>query len=86
MCVIFFFFTNLTPFVVLLLIRYELQNRLSGTKHELFTLARSRTNPFDKIGQAIFISRAATKLAVLDVHFNLLASPDPNQVKDDSSL
>ncbi|KAG2174785.1 hypothetical protein INT43_005847 [Umbelopsis isabellina] len=57
----------------------EAKNRLSGTKHELFTLARSRTNPFDKIGQAIFICRAATKLAVLDVHFNLLASPDSNQ-------
>ncbi|CAM0138822.1 unnamed protein product [Umbelopsis sp. WA50703] len=57
----------------------EAKNRLTGTKHELFTLARSRTNPFDKIGQSIFISRAATKLAVLDVHFNLLATPEPNQ-------
>ncbi|CAO3672917.1 unnamed protein product [Umbelopsis ramanniana] len=58
----------------------EAKNRLSGTPHEVFTLARSRTNPFDKIDSAIFMNRAATKLAVLDVTFNLMAVSDPSQI------
>ncbi|KAI8582419.1 hypothetical protein K450DRAFT_227081 [Umbelopsis ramanniana AG] len=56
------------------------KNRLSGTQHEVFTLARSRTNPFDHIDSAIFMNRAATKLAVLDVTFNLMSVTDPSQI------
>ncbi|KAH8552602.1 FtsJ-like methyltransferase-domain-containing protein [Umbelopsis sp. PMI_123] len=46
----------------------------------MFTLARSRTNPFDKIDRAIFMNRAATKMAVLDVTFNLMAVSNPSQI------
>jgi len=56
----------------------DIKKRLSGTPHELFTLARGRTNPFDKIDKAIFMNRAATKLVVLDVLFNLMAVPNPS--------
>ncbi|KAI9285460.1 FtsJ-like methyltransferase-domain-containing protein [Umbelopsis sp. AD052] len=56
------------------------KNRLSGTQHEVFTLARSRTNPFDQIDRANFMNRAATKLAVLDVTFNLMSVSDSSQI------
>ncbi|KAF7721129.1 FtsJ methyltransferase domain-containing protein 2 [Apophysomyces ossiformis] len=49
-----------------------LRAKISEVPAHLVSLARARSNPFERIGKSIFMNRAATKLAALDVTFGLL--------------
>ncbi|GBB83865.1 hypothetical protein RclHR1_10520003 [Rhizophagus clarus] len=42
------------------------KNSIEGISHEKFTEARQKSNPYEKVGNSIFMNRAAVKLACLD--------------------
>ena len=44
--------------------------------HESWSLARARSNPFERIGKCVFMNRGATKLAALDAAFGLTVTKD----------
>ncbi|KAI9273591.1 FtsJ-like methyltransferase-domain-containing protein [Sporodiniella umbellata] len=49
----------------------RLKERMRNAPKELVAQARSKSNPFERIGQAIFMNRAAVKLAAMDADFGL---------------
>lgn len=52
-----------------------MQTEISKATPERLSLARARSNPFEAIGRAGFMNRAATKLAALDATFGLTYTP-----------
>ncbi|EPB90059.1 hypothetical protein HMPREF1544_03171 [Mucor circinelloides 1006PhL] len=49
----------------------RLRENMRHVPYEQRSEARSKSNPFEKVGNAIFMNRAATKLAALDATFGL---------------
>ncbi|KAK4521790.1 asparagine-linked glycosylation protein [Mucor velutinosus] len=49
----------------------QLRENIRHVPYEQRSEARSKSNPFERIGNAIFMNRAATKLAALDATFGL---------------
>ena len=48
---------------------------------EIVSQARSKSNPFERIGHGVFMHRAAMKLAAMDADFGLTATKGSNQFK-----
>lgn len=57
----------------------DLRVKIRHVSNEQLSPARSKSNPFERIGNAIFMNRAATKLAALDATFGLTAGTEPNK-------
>ncbi|CEP07356.1 hypothetical protein [Parasitella parasitica] len=57
----------------------QLRENIRNIPYELRTEARSKSNPFERVGNAIFMNRAATKLAALDATFGLAATNNGQQ-------
>ncbi|KAI8359178.1 FtsJ-like methyltransferase-domain-containing protein [Blakeslea trispora] len=49
----------------------QLREKIRHVSAEQRSKARSKSNPFERVGSAIFMNRAATKLAALDATFGL---------------
>ncbi|KAG2230952.1 hypothetical protein INT48_001468 [Thamnidium elegans] len=54
----------------------SLREKIRHVPNEQRSEARSKSNPFEMIGNGIFMNRAATKLAALDATFGLTAATD----------
>ncbi|ORX89241.1 S-adenosyl-L-methionine-dependent methyltransferase [Basidiobolus meristosporus CBS 931.73] len=52
----------------------DTKGQLNDIPREVFTAARSRANPYERIGKSIFINRSAVKLAAIDAMFGLSAT------------
>ncbi|CAG8597958.1 13123_t:CDS:10, partial [Funneliformis caledonium] len=64
----------------------EKKNSLEDISHEKFTEARQKSNPYEKVGNSIFMNRAAVKLACLDSLFGLTGIKRYDPVKDNVFL
>ncbi|KAI8890077.1 FtsJ-domain-containing protein [Backusella circina FSU 941] len=56
----------------------RLKEKIRHVPREQLSAARSRSNPFERIGNSIFMNRAATKLAALDATFGLSVTSQNN--------
>ncbi|RCH97575.1 FtsJ methyltransferase domain-containing protein 2 [Rhizopus stolonifer] len=52
---------------------FYLKEKMRRAPRELVAQARSKSNPFERIGNAIFMNRAAVKLAAIDADFGVTA-------------
>lgn len=55
------------------------QENIRHVPYEQRSEARSKSNPFERVGNAIFMNRAATKLAALDATFGLAVTNNGQQ-------
>ncbi len=55
---------------------------MESISHEKFTEARQKSNPYEKVGNSIFMNRAAVKLACLDSLVGLTAIKRYDPVKE----
>ncbi|CAG8733971.1 12512_t:CDS:2, partial [Acaulospora colombiana] len=60
----------------------EEKTRLTDVPHEQLTAARGKSNPYEKVGDSIFMNRAAMKLACLDAQVGLTGIKRYDPVKD----
>ncbi|PHZ14421.1 FtsJ-domain-containing protein [Rhizopus microsporus ATCC 52813] len=59
----------------------QLKGKSSHLPKEIVSQARSKSNPFERIGHGVFMNRAAMKLAAMDADFGLTATKGSNQFK-----
>ncbi|KAG1146664.1 hypothetical protein G6F37_004691 [Rhizopus arrhizus] len=60
---------------------YQLKERIQCAPKELVSQARSKSNPFERIGNSIFMNRAAVKLAAIDADFGLTVTKNDEPLK-----
>ncbi|KAG0268823.1 FtsJ methyltransferase domain-containing protein 2 [Actinomortierella ambigua] len=53
------------------------KSRLSSIEKDVFAVARKRCNPYEMVGNSIFMNRAAVKLASMDSQLALTANKEP---------
>jgi len=58
---------------------FRAKSRFDNISETFFLPARTRANPYEKIGKSVFQNRAAVKMANLDVLFDLLKPVHPEQ-------
>ncbi|CAI2164419.1 11579_t:CDS:10 [Funneliformis geosporum] len=58
------------------------KDSIESVSHERFTEARQKSNPYEKVGNSIFMNRAAVKLACLDSLIGLTTIKRDDPVKD----